>query len=186
MADSDTPASIALKRPLVELVPLILEEWPQLSREALDNLADDPEATVIYVATHTDHTRTLVRRHLEELASLRPPVAAAPKTAEDGSSESSDHGATVEPLQKPSPSPSSSPTAPPSPDSDLKADPAAASTIDQLLGELEARTDQLIQDFKADMLPELEKKARSNLGTSLLMALGLGLILGLLLGGKRG
>jgi hypothetical protein len=60
------------------------------------------------------------------------------------------------------------------------------STMDQLLSDLETRTEHLIDEFKAEMLPELEKKARSNLGTSLLIALGLGFILGLLLGGKRG
>ncbi|TVQ07069.1 MAG: hypothetical protein EA368_15515 [Leptolyngbya sp. DLM2.Bin27] len=60
------------------------------------------------------------------------------------------------------------------------------STVDQLLGDLETRTERLMAEFKAEMLPELEKKARSNLGTSLLIALGLGFILGLLLGGKRG
>lgn len=135
--------------PLVDLIPLMLEEWPQLSSEALENIVDDPEATVIYIATHTEHTRTLVRRHLEELASLRSPETEAEVTQVDPA--------------KPLPS-----------------------TIDQLLGELEDRTDQLIQDFKAEMLPELEKKARRNLGTSLLMALGFGVIVGLLLGGKRG
>ena len=151
-ASSNRPIPVL---PLVDLIPLMLEEWPQLSGEALENIVDDPEATVIYIATHTEHTRTLVRRHLEELASLR-------------------H---AEP--EPEPEPETEVT---------QVDPAEPlpSTIDQLLGELEDRTDQLIQDFKAEMLPELEKKARRNLGTSLLMALGFGVIVGLLLGGKRG
>jgi hypothetical protein len=83
----------------------------------------------------------------------------------------------VEPAPEPAPAPAL-------PASDTEAD--HPSTIDQLLGDLETRTEHLMAEFKAEMLPELEKKARSNLGTSLLIALGLGFILGLLLGGKRG
>ncbi len=164
-------SSFFLPLPLADLIPLMVEEWPDLRREDLENIADDPEATVIYIATHTDHTRTLVRRHLGELASLA--SNQADDTADDSAAANSGHRAKVD-LSLNSP--------------DLPTDRAAAepSTIDQLLGELEDRTDQLIQDFKAEMLPELEKKARSNLGTSLLMAVGLGVILGLLLGGKRG
>lgn len=157
---------------MADLVPLMLEEWPDLSRQDLVNIADDPEATVIYIATHTDHTRTLVRRHLEELASLRPadgdPNPSAADLGQPSDRDRADDRAD---------------TLTPTPDQTAESPP---STIDQLLGELEDRTDQLIQDFKAEMLPELEKKARSNLGTSLLMAVGLGVILGLLLGGKRG
>ncbi|MFH7245783.1 MAG: hypothetical protein ACHWZW_23375 [Spirulina sp.] len=172
----DNSSSFSLPLPLADLIPLMVEEWPDLSREALENVADDPEATVIYIATHTDHTRTLVRRHLGELASLM-------STQADDASD--DHRpTTLGQRDRPDIVPSGDP-----PDSTTETtDQSAAgpSTIDQLLGELEDRTDQLIQDFKAEMLPELEKKARSNLGTSLLMAVGLGVILGLLLGGKRG
>lgn len=58
--------------------------------------------------------------------------------------------------------------------------------VNQLLEDLEARTDHLIKEFRSELLPELEKKARSNLGTTLVITLGLGFILGLLAGGKRG
>lgn len=168
----ESPGSLAL--PLADLVPLMLEEWPSLSQEALENVADDPEATVIYIATRTDHTRALVRRQLAELASLLParsgsaeePSADNPGTEKSGVEAIGAQEAATSKV--------------------TEASDALPSTIDQLLGELEQRTDQLMQDFKAEMLPELEKKARRNLGTSLLMALGLGLILGLLLGGKRG
>jgi hypothetical protein len=60
------------------------------------------------------------------------------------------------------------------------------SQVNQLLEDLEARTDYLIKEFKSELLPELEQKARSNLGTTLVITLGLGFILGLLAGGKRG
>ena len=58
--------------------------------------------------------------------------------------------------------------------------------MNQLLNDLETRTDHLIKEFRSELLPELEQKARSNLGTTLVITLGLGFILGLLAGGKRG
>ncbi|QQE65160.1 hypothetical protein GFS31_18450 [Leptolyngbya sp. BL0902] len=168
--------------PLTDLVPLMLEEWPDLSQEALENVADDPEATVIYIATHTDHTRALVRRHLAELASLlptEPPPDPVAEPAPENTRPAEPAPATVPEASKATFN-ATDPATVPETSNDLP------STIDQLLGELEQRTDQLMQDFKADLLPELEQKARRNLGTSLLMALGLGIIVGLLLGGKRG
>jgi hypothetical protein len=64
--------------------------------------------------------------------------------------------------------------------------PSPPSSIETLLDDLESRTEHLIQELKAEMLPELEQRARSNLGQSLLIALGIGFVLGLILGGKRG
>jgi hypothetical protein len=60
------------------------------------------------------------------------------------------------------------------------------SSIEGLLDDLESRTEHLIRELKAEMLPELEQRARSNLGQSLLIALGIGFVLGLILGDKRG
>jgi hypothetical protein len=70
----------------------------------------------------------------------------------------------------------------PAPTDELK----SHSQVNQLLEDLEARTDHLLKEFRSELLPELEKKARSNLGTTLVITLGLGFILGLLAGGKRG
>ncbi len=66
------------------------------------------------------------------------------------------------------------------------AEPSPPSSIENLLDDLESRTEHLIQELKAEMLPELEQRARGNLGQSLLIALGIGFVLGLILGGKRG
>ena len=60
------------------------------------------------------------------------------------------------------------------------------SQVNQLLEDLEARTDHSMKEFRSELLPELEEKARSNLGATLVITLGLGFILGLLAGGKRG
>lgn len=71
------------------------------------------------------------------------------------------------------------------PPSAPKDDVSPPSSIENLLDDLESRTEHLIQELKAEMLPELEQRARSNLGQSLLIALGIGFVLGLILGGKR-
>lgn len=162
-----TSTSITSPDQFLALVPLMMEEWPQLSQDDLLATDGDLDQVITYVADQTDHTHTLVRRHLNELASLvERAEAAAPQASP--------------------PAPNQAVTVPPDPSPAAETDDDAPSSIDQLLSDLESRTDQLMQDFKAEMLPELEKKARSNLGMSLLISLGLGVILGLLLGGRRG
>lgn len=167
MATSGDHASTLLTSPdqFLALMPLMLEEWPQLNQDELLATDGDLDRVITYVAHQTEHTQTLVRRHLQELASLVEPL---------------------EPTQPPPSSSDSNPTVAVPAAAPADTDAATPSSIDQLLSDLESRTDQLMQDFKAEMLPELEKKARSNLGMSLLIALGLGVILGLLLGGRRG
>lgn len=125
------------------LLPLILAEWPQLSKDALLQTEGDLEQAIAHISAHTQQTRTLVQEHLKELATV-----AAKRSA---TLRSQTHA-----------------------------------KVDGLVQDLEQRTEQLMQEFKSEILPELENKARSNIGSSLLMALGLGFILGLLVGGRRG
>ncbi|WP_035987679.1 hypothetical protein [Leptolyngbya sp. KIOST-1] len=152
-----THAKKAFKHQFNAMVPLILSEWPQLVEENLLATEGNLEQAVDYISGELDHTKTRIRRHLDELASLIEPAQTAVAKLSLPSADSSDNS-----------------------------DSALPATLDHLLDDLESRTEHLIAEFKAEMLPELEKKARSNLGTSLLVALGLGFILGLLLGGKRG
>jgi hypothetical protein len=164
-----TSAQSAFEHHFEAMVPLILSEWPQLIEENLLATEGDLDLAVAYISGETDHTQTLTRRHLNELASLievDPPVASnvSPKSANNGISSAIK--STV--LEATGP---------------LKVD---KSSIDNLLDDLESRTENLIQELKAEMLPELEKRARGNLGQSLLIALGIGFVLGLILGGKRG
>lgn len=134
MATSGDRASILLTSPdqFLALMPLMLEEWPQLSQDDLLATDGDLDRVITYVAHQTEHTQTLIRRHLNELASL------------------------VEPTESTAPpsDPDQSVTVPADPPTDRE----TPSSIDQLLSDLESRTDQLMQDFKAEMLPELEKK----------------------------
>jgi hypothetical protein len=57
-------------------------------------------------------------------------------------------------------------------------------TLDRTLKTLEGRTEKLITRFETEMLPEVNRKAKDHVGTSLLTALGIGFILGLLFGGS--
>jgi ElaB/YqjD/DUF883 family membrane-anchored ribosome-binding protein len=125
------------------IVPLILAEWPHLSKKNLLETEGDLEHTIANIAEQTKHTRTLVQEHLKELTMLASKKSTAMRSK-------------------------------------------AHSKVDELVHDLEDRTEQLVAEFKSEILPELENKARSNLGSSLLIALGLGFILGLMVGGKRG
>ncbi|MBW4484054.1 MAG: hypothetical protein KME14_16070 [Tildeniella torsiva UHER 1998/13D] len=164
-----TPAQSAFEHHFEVMVPLILSEWPQLIEENLLATEGDLDLAVAYISGETDHTQTLTRRHLNELASL---IEVDPAVASDASRKAATNGVasalktTVLDATRP-----------------LGVD---KSSIDNLLDDLESRTENLIQELKAEMLPELEKRARGNLGQSLLIALGLGFVLGLVLGGKRG
>lgn len=48
----------------------ILTEWPAVDGEALTATEGDLEKVVALVATKTEHTKTLVRKHLAELQTL--------------------------------------------------------------------------------------------------------------------
>lgn len=181
------PAQSAFQHHFEAMVPLILSEWPQLIEENLLATEGDLDLAVAYISGEIDHTQTLIRRHLDELASLievDPPDLgktarkAARKAARKVSRSGS--GALTSALEATG--------------SVLEATGLESagslgvdkSSIDNLLDDLESRTENLIQELKAEMLPELEKRARGNLGQSLLIALGIGFVLGLILGGKRG
>lgn len=70
--------------------------------------------------------------------------------------------------------------------SKLADSPLTESDLKQTLDLLEERTEELLQQFQKDVLPELNEKVRKNVGGSLLTALGMGFVLGLLMGGRRG
>lgn len=194
-----THAKKAFKHQFDAMVPLILSEWPQLIEDNLLATEGDLERAVDYISGEIDHTKTLVRRHLNELASLIEPVRSIPEAISNTASRGSDRKAAslVNKLQDAVPdqvgefledrvsSASSSSENGISAKISTALEETVPTTVDQLLNDLESRTERLISELKAEMLPELEKKARSNLGTSLLIALGLGFILGLRLGGKR-
>jgi ElaB/YqjD/DUF883 family membrane-anchored ribosome-binding protein len=60
---------------------------------------------------------------------------------------------------------------------------AKKSQVDELLGALEGRADRVVSYLKGEALPKAESTIRNNLLASLLVAAGVGLLVGLLLRG---
>lgn len=139
------------------IAPLILEEWPTISPDSLMATEGELDPVVDCIATATDRTRALIRQQLRELY----------------------HLAVVEPV-RPRRSPLSERL------SQRLYSPLSESELKKTLDALEERTEELLKQFKKDVLPELNEKVRNNVGGSLLTALGIGFVLGLLMGGSRG
>lgn len=160
----------SFKNNLNELIPLIEAEWPGMDTELIRAAEGDLNAVVDYIATQTEHTRTLVRRQLAELNGLaiRDRIAqeAQVKPMSNGSSASSSTSGTN--------------------GTNGTNGSGLSSEIDQILQVLERHTEDLVGQFKKDVLPEVSDRARSNIGTSLLTALGIGFLLGIIIGGGRG
>ena len=138
------------------LTPLILEEWPQLKQDDLVATNGELEPVIEQIATQTERTHTLIRHHLRELYDIAMTAKSSLLERKEQFQDSSSSSG------------------------------QQLSDIDQVLQLVEKRTDELVTEFKKEVFPELSEKARSNIGTSLLTALGLGFILGLLFGGGRG
>jgi ElaB/YqjD/DUF883 family membrane-anchored ribosome-binding protein len=60
-------ASKSFAAPFADVVPLILEEWPDVAQTDLDGTDGEYDKVVTVVAKKTEHTKTLVKRQLEEL-----------------------------------------------------------------------------------------------------------------------
>lgn len=120
----------------------ILGEWPSVDGEALTATEGDLEKVVALVAAKTEHTKTLVRKHLAELQSLQ---------SEEKSAAKKWAGQATDVFEK-----------------------------------FEKRTADLVKELRGTVLVNAKDKVEKNLLVSLLMALGLGLLLGLVFGGGRG
>jgi ElaB/YqjD/DUF883 family membrane-anchored ribosome-binding protein len=142
--------------------PLILEEWQQLAGDRLTATAGDLEQVVDYIATETDRTRTLIRRQLQELYQLalaNQPSLTTPQVATRLTQMSSEAMAQANWNE---------------------------STLKQTIAELEERTEKLLHQIKQETLPDLTAQVKKNPVGSLLAAVGVGFVLGLLFGGGRG
>ncbi len=147
------------------IAPLILSEWSGLDAEQLSQTNGDLEQVVDLVAAHTERTRTLIRRQLRELYQLA--IADATDRA-------------------PQPTLADSLTGSVPRISQLVTDTLADADVQATIARLEERTEKLLAQFKREVMPELTDKVQKNVGGSLLTALGIGFVLGVLLGGGRG
>jgi hypothetical protein len=155
--DSIMPSPAQFKEHFEGIAPLILEEWPEVAPESLRATEGELNQVIEYVATSTDHTRALIRFQLRELYQI---VA-----SEQSQSELSRLSQRL---------------------SQLANDHLSESNLKDTVTRLEEQTEELLAQFKKDVLPELNKKVRNNVGGSLLTVLGIGFILGWLFGGGRG
>ena len=60
----------ALAKTFPALRPLICEEWPEVDAKALEATEGDYEKVVALVTSSTEHSKTLVRRHLAEIVQV--------------------------------------------------------------------------------------------------------------------
>ncbi|MBO9999321.1 MAG: hypothetical protein J7641_10000 [Cyanobacteria bacterium SID2] len=137
-----TVASDGFREKFEVLVSMVLEEWPQVSREELLETEGELDRVVELVATRTEHTKQLVRRQLAELDRLCE-----------------------------------------SPETEPEIDRNANLSVDEVLERLERRTEKLLDRVKAEVLPEVKVQTKRHPVTSLLTAMGIGFILGLLFAG---
>ena len=64
--------------------PCLAAKWPAVDEQSLEQTEGDRDAVVALVASRTQHTRTLVRRHLDALQAQMAAEEGALVVAEDG------------------------------------------------------------------------------------------------------
>ena len=151
--------------PLDALGRLVVEEWGDDGRAAWDAAAGDREQLIAVLSERTGRTRTLLRRQLAELDEL----------PREGGGSATSHRAR----------PSTNTAA------DGVAQAAASLSelgrrVEAAVREVEGRAQAALGEVTDTKLPQAEAKIRENLLTSLLMALGFGLLVGIIVGGSLG
>lgn len=68
-AHQDTKQAAFAER-FERLAPMIREEWPEVDRIALEQTKGDFELVVALISTETDHSKTLVKKQLQEIATI--------------------------------------------------------------------------------------------------------------------
>lgn len=71
MSSNGTHAgNVSFRDDFSRLRPLILEEWPQIDGEALEQTQGDYDLLVSLIATETEHSKALVKKQLGEIAEV--------------------------------------------------------------------------------------------------------------------
>jgi hypothetical protein len=151
------------RRSFPDMVPRILAEWPDVERDALDSTDGDLDATVSLIAHATQHSKTLVRRHLAELADVE---ARTPSPMEARLARVLEAlEAAVGPLE-------------------AEAE-RVANKVARVVEGAEAEGRVLAHDVRRSV-DATERTLRGNFWTTLLVTLGLGVLAGLFVGGRHG
>lgn len=163
---SDTASALGFDAALftesfATLRPLIRQEWPAVEEEALEATAGDAQKVVALIAERTERSQVRIRHTLADLVDFAG-VETVP--AEKAGLE----GRLLDVLQR----------------LEKHVEPVQAQARQQAQ-QLRERGQHLAEDMRA-AVPQAEEKLKENFWTTLLAALGLGVILGLLMGGGRG
>jgi len=85
--ESRSPSEAATADPLREhfqaLLPLLQQEWPEIARERWEATRGSLEELVQLIASHTSHTRTIIRSQLLELLNHLGRIGEEPRTWEE-------------------------------------------------------------------------------------------------------
>jgi hypothetical protein len=131
-------ASAEFSRQFDKITPLIHEEWPDVDAEALKQTKGDYDLVVTLIAKRTEHTKTLVKKQLEELQRVA-----------DGGDRADD-----------------------------------MRLLRQMLERLQARTQEASNFVRGRMTDDAKQKVTQNPLVTLLIAIGLGFLLGFVLRGR--
>jgi hypothetical protein len=135
------------------LRPAILGEWTELDEAALAATGGELDKVVALIAERTAHTKALVRRHLEELYRVVTQPIAEPNPGRPRRARAEAVGADGLPH------------------------------IDNLIEEFERRTAHVIRELRGGFLDGARDRVKDNVFFSLLCAIGLGFIVGVLFTG---
>lgn len=147
-----TPDPQTFREAFAALRPLILDEWPDLGENALDETEGDLDQVTALIAEHAGRTKALTRRLLAELLGV------------------------VSEKVRPPPPPRRSNRATREPESSV------AEPVESLVSSLEAHLEDLTREVKRDVAPLAADTAREHLGLVLLLTAGIAFAVGLFLG----
>ena len=144
-----------------QLASAILEEWPQLDAESLAAASADQEKVVELIAEKSGHTKTLVRKQLEEILQIvtapvdgvRPDRHTMAGFAHDARAAAATVG---------------------------EAAHDALHSVEAILEKFEKRARPLLRELRGNVLTDARDKVREHWLLALLGTLGLGFLVGLL------
>jgi hypothetical protein len=155
MTATKVEAAEAFAKAFPALQPLICAEWTAVDPKALGATEGDYEKVVALVTSATEHSRTLVKRHLAELVQVANEDAAKPATGGGGGAAKGEGMLGV-----------------------------AERSLQEALRRLQAKANEVADYVRKDALSDAKRKAEEHpLFVALLVAVGLGFILGFLLRG---
>ncbi|MBL8743777.1 MAG: hypothetical protein JNK04_21860, partial [Myxococcales bacterium] len=138
------------------VTPLMKEEWPDLDGDALAATEGDLDRAVALVAAHLESTKAAARRQISELVDLAT-AQEAHRERSNGAAKPNESGARLPPLD----------------------DVMAA------IRRLELFATEEVKRVSSEVVPAARAQAQKSMWTSLLIALGLGLFLGMWLNRGR-